>query len=252
MIRLLTPVQRASESSDLVKSLVESGDIYQPLAWTPAEAYRFLQDVPKMESSGISVRLPDWWKKRPRPRVGVTIGDNRQQRLDSNGLLDFRMEVALQDEELTDTEWKALLEAEQGLVMVRGQWVEVDPQRLRQAIQHWQHVQQQASDGLSFSEGMRLLAGAPADLGDSHDHVEFDDWSFVDAGKWLGGVLEDLRNPAAISAARPGNELKATLREYQATGVGWLTLLAGLGLGACLADDMGLGKTIQVLALLLF
>jgi non-specific serine/threonine protein kinase len=49
----------------------------------------------------------------------------------------------------------------------------------------------------------------------------------------------------------PGPCLKATLRPYQKDGVRWLSLLSGLGLGACLADDMGLGKTIQVLALLL-
>ncbi|MEZ6016167.1 MAG: DEAD/DEAH box helicase [Planctomycetota bacterium] len=45
--------------------------------------------------------------------------------------------------------------------------------------------------------------------------------------------------------------MRATLRPYQRRGVAWLTLLARLGLGACLADDMGLGKTIQVIAALL-
>jgi SNF2 family DNA or RNA helicase len=45
--------------------------------------------------------------------------------------------------------------------------------------------------------------------------------------------------------------LRGTLRPYQKTGVQWMRLLSGLGLGACLADDMGLGKTVQVLALLL-
>ena len=63
--------------------------------------------------------------------------------------------------------------------------------------------------------------------------------------------MEQLRSPTAIDAARPGEELKATLRPYQEQGVNWLWLLSQLGLGACLADDMGLGKTIQVIALLL-
>ena len=69
-------------------------------------------------------------------------------------------------------------------------------------------------------------------------------------GKWLGQVLEDLRNPERLEEVQPGADLKATLRKYQETGVGWLWFLSRLGLGACLADDMGLGKTIQVLALL--
>jgi hypothetical protein len=44
--------------------------------------------------------------------------------------------------------------------------------------------------------------------------------------------------------------ISAELRSYQLEGFRWLSRLAALGLGACLADDMGLGKTIQVLALL--
>jgi non-specific serine/threonine protein kinase len=64
-------------------------------------------------------------------------------------------------------------------------------------------------------------------------------------------VLRDLRSPDNLKALQPGTGLKATLREYQETGVGWLAFLSELGLGACLADDMGLGKTIQVLALLM-
>ena len=46
LVRLLSPVETASQRSKLVKKLVESGDIYQPLAWTPQDAYRFLKDAP--------------------------------------------------------------------------------------------------------------------------------------------------------------------------------------------------------------
>ena len=83
LVRLLSPVEAASQKSALVKELVESGDLYQPLVWTPREAYRFLKDAPLLEESGILVRLPDWWKKRPRPRVGVTIGDAKQKKFDA-------------------------------------------------------------------------------------------------------------------------------------------------------------------------
>ena len=83
LINLLSPVHLASQRSDLVRELIESGDIYQPLAWTPSQAYRFLKDVPLLEDSGVLVRLPDWWKKRPRPRVSVTIGDHKKKRFDA-------------------------------------------------------------------------------------------------------------------------------------------------------------------------
>ena len=45
--------------------------------------------------------------------------------------------------------------------------------------------------------------------------------------------------------------LQAELRDYQQEGFVWLSRLAHLEMGACLADDMGLGKTVQAIALLL-
>ena len=42
-------------------------------------------------------------------------------------------------------------------------------------------------------------------------------------------------------------DLEASLRTYQESGVAWLYFLRGAGLGALLADDMGLGKTLQAL-----
>jgi SNF2 family DNA or RNA helicase len=50
---------------------------------------------------------------------------------------------------------------------------------------------------------------------------------------------------------QPPSTLKAQLRDYQRDGFQWLSRLAHLGLGACLADDMGLGKTVQTLAAIL-
>ncbi|MBU4399968.1 MAG: DEAD/DEAH box helicase, partial [Planctomycetes bacterium] len=252
LVKLLSPVHLASQTSAFVKELVDSGDVYQPLAWTPRQAYRFLKEVPVFEQSGVLVRLPDWWKKRPRPRVSVTIGSKRQKKFDSTAMLDFRVQLALGDEELTEAEWRELLAANEGLVLLRGQWVEVDRDKLTEALRHWKKVEAEAEDGLSFIEGMRLLAGAPRDLGDGDDQSESQrEWSFLHAGNWLAEVLSGLRSPENLERAKPGAELKATLRAYQETGVDWLWFMSNLGLGACLADDMGLGKTIQVLALLL-
>ncbi len=45
--------------------------------------------------------------------------------------------------------------------------------------------------------------------------------------------------------------LQAELRDYQTEGFVWMSRLAHLGMGGCLADDMGLGKTLQALAVIL-
>ncbi len=253
LINLLSPVQRASEKVDFVKELVDSGDIFHPLAWTPGEAYRLLKSVPLLEENGLLVRLPDWWRKRPRARVAVTIGEKKKSCFGAGAMLDFKVGVALGDQALSEAQWRRIMAGEDGLVYVKGQWVEVDRQKLAEALAHWKQVEAEAAGGgISFIEGMRLLAGATADL--SADGPAADDeraWSHIDAGKWISGVLAGLRNPEELSCAARNKDLRGTLRSYQQIGANWLWFLSGLGLGACLADDMGLGKTIQVLSLLL-
>jgi non-specific serine/threonine protein kinase len=251
LIHLLTPVERAAEASPLIRGLVDSRDIYHPLAWTSDDAYRFLQEIPLYEQSGVLVRVPDWWSRRSRPMVAVKIGSESRGILGLDALLDFRIEVAVGDDSLTEKEIRRLLAGSDGLVFLKGRWVEVDRQKLSEALAHWERMKESAAgEGISFAEGMRLLAGASADL-DSPEDPQVAAWSFVEPGAWLNELLEQLRSPEAIESALPGKELHATLRHYQETGVRWLRLLTGLGLGACLADDMGLGKTIQVLGLLL-
>ena len=251
LVRLLTPVQRAAENSPLIQDLLSSNDIYHPLAWTPQEAYRFLQEVPLYEESGLLVRVPDWWGRRPRPRVQVSIGNEKRNVLGLDAILDFSVKVAVGDDTLSERDVKALLSGGDSLVFLKGQWVEVDREKLSEALAHWKHVEEEASrQGMSFVEGMRLLAGAPADLA-AEDDETVRAWSFAEAGGWLKDLLAQLRSPESIATALPEKDLRAVLRHYQETGVRWLWLLSRLGLGACLADDMGLGKTIQVIALLL-
>jgi SNF2 family DNA or RNA helicase len=199
----------------------------------------------------VVVRLPDWWKKRNRPRASVTIGERKKNNFNADSLLDFKLHIALGDESLSQAELKKLMAAGDGLVFMKGQWVEVDQEKLSEAMAHWKKVEAETADGgITFAEGMRLLAGAPADL--REDVLEESrKWSLVQPGKWLAALLDELRTPAQVKAANPGNALKATLQPYQQEGVNWLWLLSQLGLGACLADDMGLGKTMQVISLLL-
>lgn len=252
LIHLLSPIDLASKSSSLIKSLVESGDIYHPLAWRAEQAYNFLKEVPLFEQSGVVIRLPDWWKKRPRPQVGATLGSNLQQTLDANSMLQFDVHVALGEQKLSKREWSSLLASNEGLVLLKGQWVEVNKEKLEQAMSQMQALEARANSGeLSFAEGMRLLAGASSDLSDTGGNRDSEDWAFIQADKKLSSLLKNIRQPEKLRSALPKNLLKATLRPYQQTGVNWLWYLNQLGLGACLADDMGLGKTIQIISLLL-
>ncbi|HEX8757678.1 MAG TPA: DEAD/DEAH box helicase, partial [Steroidobacteraceae bacterium] len=243
-----------SERLPWVRELLETKDIYHPLAWSPGEAYRFLLDVPVLETSGLGVRIPDWWKpERPtRPQVSAKIGTAAAEGLGAQALLDFSVAVTLEGEPLTEAERQQILSAAGGLVRLRGQWVEADGEKLAAALSHWQRIERDASaGGLSFYQGMRLLAGAASGGRVVEELPEpLRQWSGVEAGDWLRELLARVRNPDGEHALSEAG-LRATLRPYQVAGAKWLALLAGLGLGACLADDMGLGKTVQVIALLL-
>jgi len=255
LLALLEPVQRAAARSKLLRALVDSGDVYRPLGLAAGEAYRFLKDIAVFEESGVVVRVPDWWAARrpPRPRVQVSLGTRAPAGLGTDALLDFDVRVTLEGQTLSKADIEQVVSSTEGLALIRGKWVELDPARLREALEHWNKVKAVAGrDGLTFIEGMRLLAGAAVGEGPATaPPAETAAWSEVVAGPWLEAALAGLRGPEALRDVSPPRGLGAELRPYQEVGVRWLSLLHRLGLGACLADDMGLGKTIQVLALLL-
>jgi non-specific serine/threonine protein kinase len=254
LLALLEPVQRAARTSSVAKDLVEGGAVFETLAWTPAEAHRFLIDVPVIEAAGVLVRMPVAWraKRPPRPEVQVTVGKAPGKGVGADAILDFSVDVMLEGEALTERELRAILDGTDGLALVRGRWVEVDRERLRQVLDRWSMFEAaHASSGLTIVEGLRLLAGAQIEeaSGDAAA-TAVADWSKVVAGESLANALSGLRSPEGLTDVDPGPLLHAELRPYQKVGLRWLWWLRSLGLGGCLADDMGLGKTIQVIALL--
>lgn len=250
LLSLLLPVQRAAEHCDWLRDMLDTGEIYHPLRWTPLDAHRLLSDLPKLESAGIVVRMPGVWQAgRPaRPVVKASVGARPPTLLGKDALLDFSMEVSLDGERLSASEVRDLLKGADGLQLIRGRWIEVDKKKLSRLMKRFEAMEKAAQTGLPFNEALRLLTGVSLD--ESADPAERD-WSQLVAGPWLADILQELRQPEGLAQISPGPELKANLRPYQQVGVRWLYLLTRLGLGACLADDMGLGKTMQVLSLLL-
>ena len=251
LLSLLLPVQRAAETCDWLRAMVDAGEIFHPMRWTAAEAARLLSSAPQLESAGVVVRMPATWRaNRPaRPQVSATVGGRAPSAIGLDGLLDFHVDVTLEGEPLSEAEIRTLLAGTDTLVLLRGAWVEIDRPRLERALRQFKEVEALARrEGLTFAEAMRMLAGA-AVAGKGADPAPAD-WARVTAGPWLAETLKAIRTQDGVGVD-PGPDLRGSLRPYQQAGLQWLHLLSGLGLGACLADDMGLGKTIQVLALLL-
>ena len=273
LLSLLSPVERAAGHSDWVRAMVDSGDIYQPLAWQPGQALALLRDVEALEQSGVVVRVPARWGRRrpPRAAVQVSVGGKPPGDLGAEALLAFDVSVVLDGdgdgdgdggggaERLSPEEIATILAGSADLVLLRGRWVEVDREGLSRLLDRWKAAEQAHAEGLPFHEALRLLSGAS--VGDEtaallgggqagNDNAEVPQLRVV-PGPWLAEVLDGLRSPDGLAETDPGAELLTQLRPYQHSGVRWLWFLRSLGLGGVLADDMGLGKTVQVIALLL-
>src|SRR5258707_7208161 len=119
--------------------------------------------VPELESAGVVVRMPVSWRaSRPaRPQVTATVGSRVPSAIGLDGLLDFQMGVMLDGEPLTEAEVATLLAGTENLVLLRGQWVEVDRARLQRTMEQFQAAEALAArDALTFAETMRVMAAA--------------------------------------------------------------------------------------------
>ena len=252
LLALLLPVQRAAETCDWLRPMLDAGELYHPLRWTPREASRLLASVPDLERAGVVVRMPPSWRanRPPRPQVTGTVGARKPSALGLEGVLDFRMAVTLDGETLSAKEIAALLSGTDSLVLLRGQWVEIDRERLERSIRQFREAEELAErEGLTFAAAMRMLAGAA--VADDASDVAVADWSRVTAGPVACGDAAKAALARRRAMPIPIRRCAARCARISAPACSGCDLLSGLGLGACLADDMGLGKTIQVLALLL-
>ncbi|MFJ3231881.1 DEAD/DEAH box helicase [Streptomyces sp. NPDC086787] len=151
---------------------------------------------------------------------------------ESEELLQFRWQLALGGDPLSEAEMDELAEAHRPVVRLRDRWVLVDPAIVRKARRRELGLLDPV-DALSAA-----LTGSVEVDGETVEAVPV-------------GVLAALRDrlTAGLAPAEPPAGLHATLRDYQLRGLAWLDQMTSLGLGGCLADDMGLGKTVTVIAL---
>jgi SNF2 family DNA or RNA helicase len=209
-------------------------------------AYHYLSfAAPALDEAGFGVLLPSWWDRRR--MVGLTLSAStpvdgvvaKQSKFGKHQLMDFRWQLAIGEDTLSDEEIAALAETKAPLIRLRGQWVAVDPEQLRRGLEF---VQRAAGGQKAAGEILALATSHPDDLDTPLPVIG------VRADGWLGDLLDGTLARSLRPAAAPDG-FCAELRPYQQRGLSWLVFLSSLGLGACLADDMGLGKTVQLLAL---
>lgn len=236
LLTLLSCLNRAAEKSELISSLMSSGEMFHPLRFSTKEAYSFLKSVPVLEKCGILCRVPNWWKRRYSSiSMSVTLGEKKPPVLGFDAIVSMNPSLTAGGVPLTEAEIKRLLKQTEGLAFLKGRWIEVDHAHLREMLREMKKYE----GDISLRDALRIEAGML-------EEPDIDVGVTVTNGKWLGNLLQQMRRPVTVNQKIPSG-VRATLRGYQKTGFQWLDYMSGLGFGACLADDMGLGKTLQVL-----
>jgi SNF2 family DNA or RNA helicase len=212
------------------------------------EALAFLrEDAWVLEDSGYRVSVPAWWTPQGRRRALLRLRAGSPKAQDSNAatgffslpsLAEYRYELAIGGEPVSEQEWRALVEAKSELVHFRGQWLQLDREQMAKMLEFWQ----QQGEGEQHMPLTELLQRAAS--------TEEEGFELI-CDEALEAMLERLRDAGRMTLPEATPTFQGQLREYQRRGLAWLHYLEQLGLGPCLADDMGLGKTIQVIALLL-
>jgi len=248
LLELLSTVNKASEKSTFISELVDSGEIFHPLGLTSHEAYTFLKEIPLYEEAGILCRIPNWWKNKSNSmRISISIGNRPPSHLGFDALVDFNAQLSMGNETITVDELKKMLSEAEGLAFIKGKWVEVNHEKLKETLLAYEQAQKlMRKADMNMVEAMRFQLNASKMINIPKEACELE----ITNGEWLDTVVARLTHPDKIAQISGGNDFHARLRPYQQKGLAWLHFMKTLGLGACLADDMGLGKTVQVIALL--
>lgn len=240
----------------LLKSLVRAGRIFPPIEislrqarpdhmkLTAEAAWRFISEAAAaLGEAGMCVDVPPelqrMGEQRLRMRMHIGIAANDAQAGTAPQVLKFRWTAELSGEQITAADLNDLAATGAPLQRYRGRWVAVD----RAELQHAQKLLAQGGGTMSRAAALAaVLGGAPV----SNSTLPVT----VDAEEELARLLQALQSNVTPEIIAPAS-LHGELRPYQLRGFAWLSQMAQLNLGACLADDMGLGKTVQLLAFLL-
>ncbi|MFC8266303.1 DEAD/DEAH box helicase [Streptomyces cinereoruber] len=215
-------------------------DVPDVLAVTEDELYELLGPATaRLADAGVAVHWPRELARslsasavvRPALAAPGSATDGTSF-FDSEELLRFDWQLALDGDPLTEREMDLLAEAHRPVVRLRDQWVVVDPDLVRKARKRELGLLEPV-DAL----GVALTGTAEVD-GETVPAVPVGALAAL-RDRLLAGP-EDVQAPSGLTA---------TLRDYQLRGLAWLDLMTSLGLGGCLADDMGLGKTVTLIAL---
>ncbi|MBN2444635.1 MAG: DEAD/DEAH box helicase [Spirochaetales bacterium] len=211
------------------------------------EAFTFLKESAwVLEDAGFKIIVPSWWTPEGRKKARIRIkaeGSTPKQGMNRGyftlpSLIHYNYELSIGGEPVTEKEWQLLINAKSPLIHFRGEWMELDRNKMSQMLEFWKKHNKEQAD-ISIIDLIKKTAENSDEFDFSYDET-------------LVEMMERLLAKSRFIILDKVEGFNGALRTYQKRGTSWLLYLESLGLHPCLADDMGLGKTIEIIALLIF
>lgn len=221
---------------------------------TEEEAWMFLTEASEtLVALDVEILLPSWWQamKNANLKVKASLKGSSSHRPSFVGLqamLDFNWRFSMNGVDLSEEEFGQLVEEKRKLVYIRGRWVKLDPQFIRQIQDLMKRAEK---EGLHVRD---LLEQELVDSEATEEELE-NPKAFakiqIELNRQWKQMVKMLSEVHEIPLETVPEGLNGELRPYQQLGMSWLWFLRSFGFGAVLADDMGLGKTVQLISYLL-
>lgn len=222
---------------------------------TEEEAWLFLTEASEtLLALGVEILLPSWWlaMKNASMKVKARVkgaGSTRKSFVGLQAMLDYDWRISMNGIDLSEDEFHSMVEEKRRLVYIRGRWIKLDPQFIRQI----QDLMKKAEkEGLHIRDVIEQeLLQEENDPEDALDDPKAFARIQIELNRQWKQMIKQLRNSKEIPLETVPDTFQGELRPYQILGMSWLLFLRRNGFGATLADDMGLGKTIQLISYLL-
>jgi hypothetical protein len=215
---LLSELARAARVCELLETVLAE-PTPTGMKLSTSQAHTFLREHrPVLEESGIRVQTPLWWG-RPSTRIGARLqlhtpddpaaapGGAGRPAMGLQTLVEYRWEISLGDQAMTEAEFRRLMQQESPLVRLRGQWVELLPEDRDSAKKF---LGMTTSGQMTLLQALRQVSGASDE---SHGLTI----TGLDATGWFGELLnatsEDAERMTMLDQPSVFARFAATLSE---------------------------------------
>ena len=253
MINIYPPLKKALNGPAPKTLMLNSSEVM--------EFFSYAKDL--LLQSGFDVILPDAFQVGGKQRLSARMvihsgkstkttasGSSRPSLFQLDDMVNYRWEGELGDQEVNTQELREIVEKEQPLVNIKGEWVLIDQQDIN-TISDIFDSSEESGEFMGVKGKVSYIKALKLGLSERVSfQEEKSNYNVVIEGSF-NQIIDRIKEFEKFEPVSVPSEFNGELRGYQKEGLTWLANLCELGFGVCLADDMGLGKTIEIIALLL-